>query len=238
MTEQTYSTRVSQAALQLPLFGRETPEVDPSFPTLRRLELAPSAFGAEDEPAPYVDYAPGWLLGHAQLFDELARAAQWRHESRWMYEREVMVPRLVAWLPQDWRTESPTPRVLLQMHRALSLRYGELGRIGLALYRDGRDSVAWHSDRELRDLSDSIVAIVTLGGPRRFLLRPCQDGAGDPRVPRKARTSIAFTVGWGDLLVMGGSCQLHYEHCVPKTRKAEPRMAVMFRRGEDATPSG
>src|SRR5215471_16669357 len=93
-----------------------------------------------------------------------------------------------------------------------------LSRISLAYYRDGRDSVAWHGDRLGRLIDDTVVAILSLGEPRRFLLRPAAGGA-----------SRAFDLGWGDLLVMGGSCQRTWQHAVPKAVQAGPRMSVQFR---------
>jgi alkylated DNA repair dioxygenase AlkB len=73
---------------------------------------------------------------------------------------------------------------------------------GLCLYRDGAGSVAWHEDRTGRSRTkDTMVAIVSLGAPRRFLLRP--RGGGPLR---------HFELGRGDLFVMGGSCQRTREH--------------------------
>jgi len=84
--------------------------------------------------------------------------------------------------------------------------------------------VAWHSDRIGINPDDSLVAIVSLGGPRRFLLRP--KGGGRSR---------AFTLASGDLLVMGGACQRSWEHSVPKTATASPRMSVTFRHSREAS---
>jgi alkylated DNA repair dioxygenase AlkB len=82
--------------------------------------------------------------------------------------------------------------------------------------------VAWHRDRELRALGDTLVAIVSLGGPRRFGVRP-----------RGGGTATYLSSGWGDLPVMGGACQRDWEHCIPKARRAEPRLALMFRAPSD-----
>jgi len=108
---------------------------------------------------------------------------------------------------------------------ALSAHYGpELGEpfvtAGLCLYRDGRDSVAWHGDTTGRGSSeDTMVAIVSLGSPRALTLRP----RGGGRAQR-------YELGHGDLIVMGGSCQRTWEHAVPKTAKpAGPRISVQFR---------
>ena len=90
---------------------------------------------------------------------------------------------------------------------------------GCCFYRDGRDSVAWHGDRIGRGRhSDTMVAIVSFGDPRRLALRP--RGGGD---------SIAVEMGHGDLVVMGGSCQRTWEHSVPKAAHAGPRISVQFR---------
>ena len=89
-------------------------------------------------------------------------------------------------------------------------------------YRDGNDSVAWHADRIGRHRVDPIVAICSLGGPRRFQLRP--KGGGE---------SVRFLLGSGDLLVMGGACQHDWEHCVPKMAHAPPRMSITMRHVED-----
>jgi alkylated DNA repair dioxygenase AlkB len=102
---------------------------------------------------------------------------------------------------------------------ALEEHYGvPLGAIGLNHYRDGRDSVAFHRDRELRTAGESLVAVVTLGAPRPFLVRP-----------RGGGSSVDLRPASGDLLVMGGRCQLDWEHAVPKVAAAGPRTSVSLR---------
>ena len=115
-------------------------------------------------------------------------------------------------------TTSPIPR-LHHLRAALQQHYGvKLGGVGLNYYRDGHDSVAPHRDRELRQLDDTIVAIVTLGAKRPFLVR--RHGGGP---------SIDISPASGDLLVMGGACQQHYEHGVPKVAHAGPRISASYR---------
>ena len=105
------------------------------------------------------------------------------------------------------------------MRRALSDRYEiEFRAIGANWYRDGRDSVAWHGDRVARTLPEATIAIVSLGGPRRFLLRPKGGGS-----------SVKLELGSGDLLAMGGSCQRTWQHSVPKVTRAAPRISLTFR---------
>jgi alkylated DNA repair dioxygenase AlkB len=139
-----------------------------------------------------------------------------------MYDSVVDVPRLLCFY--DETTELPDP-VLVAAREALSAHYGpELGEpfrtAGLCYYRDGRDSVAWHGDRIGRGrLEDTMVAILSLGEHRRLSLRPT--GGGE---------QIGFTLGHGDLVVMGGSCQRTWEHAVLKTAKpVGPRISVQFR---------
>jgi len=191
---------------QVSLFGSGEPRLGPGFSGLRRLTLTAGA---------WVDHLPGWLEGHDAVFEHLRRTTRWEHHRRRMYERVVDVPRLVAELPDD----GPGHPVLDEAAAVLSRHYGlDLPRISLAYYRNGRDSVAWHGDRLGRLIDDTVVAILSLGEPRRFLLRPV---AGGP--------SRAFELGWGDLLVMGGSCQRTWQHAVPKAAQAGPRMSVQFR---------
>ncbi|MEU2968123.1 alpha-ketoglutarate-dependent dioxygenase AlkB [Streptomyces ardesiacus] len=171
----------------------------------------------------WIDLLPGWLSGADALFERLAAEVPWRAERREMYERVVDVPRLLAF----YGASDPLPHPLLAEARdALSAHYAEeLGEpfttAGLCHYRDGRDSVAWHGDRIGRGArQDTMVAILSVGAPRDLLLRPAGGGGGTVRRP----------LGHGDLIVMGGSCQRTWEHCVPKsTRAAGPRISVQFR---------
>ena len=171
----------------------------------------------------WVDVRRGWISGADVLFDRLVGVVAWRAERRQMYEREVDVPRLLCFYDEDEPLPDP---VLADAKNALDEHYAaELGEpfrtAGLCLYRDGADSVAWHGDRIGRGAEhDTMVAIVSLGAPRALRLRPRGGGSA----------SLRFDVGHGDLLVMGGSCQRTWEHCVPKTaRDIGPRISVQFR---------
>ena len=170
----------------------------------------------------WVDYRPGWLGGAGRLFDELHQAVPWHAERREMYERLVDVPRLLKFYGELEALPHP---VLDEARDALSEWYAaELGErfvtAGMCLYRDGRDSVAWHGDRigRSKDL-DTMVAILSVGSARSLMLRP-----------RGGGSSIGFSLGHGDLVVMGGSCQRTWDHCIPKTTKAVgPRISIQFR---------
>jgi alkylated DNA repair dioxygenase AlkB len=166
----------------------------------------------------WVDVARGWLGGADALLDALVETVEWHHGRRWMYERVVDDPRLTARSPSAAASPHPT---LADAHAALCARYGvAFGSLALNYYRDGRDSVAYHRDRELRELDDTRIAILTLGARRPFLLRPLTG------VPRR---SIDLAPASGDLLVMGGACQLHWEHAVPKVVRAGPRISASWR---------
>jgi alkylated DNA repair dioxygenase AlkB len=170
----------------------------------------------------WVDHLPGWVSGSDLVLEALLGDIGWRAERREMYEREVDVPRLLRWYDGD--EELPHP-LLAEARERLNAHYGpELGEpfvtAGMCLYRDGRDSVAWHGDTTGRSARhDTMVAIVSFGTARPLLLRP--RGGGE---------SLRFPLGHGDLIVMGGSCQRTWEHCVPKTTRAVgPRVSVQFR---------
>ncbi|MEU6082417.1 alpha-ketoglutarate-dependent dioxygenase AlkB [Streptomyces sp. NPDC047108] len=200
--------------LQGSLFD-ETDEVGlRALAPVRRTELGLGA---------WIDVLPGWLTGADELFEALVGSVPWHAERRRMYERVVDVPRLLAFYGAD----DPLPHpVLTRARTALSKHYAEeLGEpfttAGLCYYRDGHDSVAWHGDRIGRgDTEDTMVAIVSVGEPRSLLLRPREGGGA----------AVRRSLGHGDLIVMGGSCQRTWEHAIPKTNKAVgPRISIQYR---------
>ena len=171
----------------------------------------------------WIDLRRGWISGADEVFGRLMESVPWRAERRMMYERVVDVPRLLSFYGDG--EELPDP-LLTEARTKLDHHYGpELGEpfttAGLCLYRDGRDSVAWHGDTIGRGSSeDTMVAILSLGTPRVLALRP-RNGGTPP---------LRYEVGHGDLLVMGGSCQRTWEHAVPKSaRPLGPRISVQFR---------
>src|SRR5438093_160835 len=114
----------------------------------------------------WVDVRRGWFGGADALFDRLLTGVAWRAERRQMYERVVEVPRLLCFYDEDDRLPHPAldaAREALNAHYAAEL--GEpLRTAGLCLYRDGRDSVAWHGDTIGRgSTEDTMVAILSIG---------------------------------------------------------------------------
>lgn len=202
--------------LQGTLVGTGPPTIDAGA-VFERIELGPDS---------WVDVARSWLLGADTLFDQLVRDIPWRQGRRLMWGRMVDDPRL-TWWPDRTRAPAgaPEPIDVGFIRDPIAARYRRhLGRPGYNLYRNGSDSVAFHGDRELRDLQDTLVAIVTLGVTRPFLIRA--DGGG---------RSIDLRPAAGDLIVMGGAAQRDFEHGVPKTRTAGPRISVTFRTRTRAT---
>ncbi len=195
------------------LFESEEWDIDHDFSNLRRVQL--------DEQS-WVDHQPGWVRGSDRLFEEVLRSRDWGQRSRRMYDQRVREPRLTS----PWNAasgETLEPEILEEMRETLSRRYGvDFDSVGFNLYRDGNDSVAWHGDRIKEEIEDPIVVLVSLGEPRRFLLRP--QGGGK---------SAAFMLGRGDLLVTGGKTQRTWEHSVPKVAQAGPRISLAYRHDMD-----
>jgi alkylated DNA repair dioxygenase AlkB len=207
------SASTSAVAWQPSLWANQSTVVDQSFCGLERIELDRDS---------WVDHCPGWMAGSDQAFEELLRDVAWSQRRRWMYERQVDEPRLTSWQKIDERTVVGY-EWLEDARASLSAHY-DIGfdSVGFNLYRDGADSVAWHRDRIPPEIVDPLVALVSLGEPRKFLLRPKGGGKSRP-----------FKLGRGDLLVTGGQTQRRFEHSVPKVKAAGARMSIVFRHGVD-----
>lgn len=191
-------------AWQPSLLGGVPPDFDATFARAERRDLGSGA---------WIEEVPGWAQGSDAVFEALLEGAPWASHQRRMYDRMVLEPRLTT---RQW--DDPPPP-LPAMAAALSERFdADLSVVSANLYRDGNDSVAWHGDRVARTRAETVVAILSLGSPRRFLLRPKGGGR-----------SLQLDPAPGDLLVLGGTCQRTWEHSVPKRAKAGPRISVMFR---------
>jgi alkylated DNA repair dioxygenase AlkB len=205
------STTPPIAAWQPSLWAHQSPVVDPSFTGLERIALDRDS---------WVDHCPGWMAGSDQAFEQLVSDVVWSQRRRWMYDRQVDEPRLTSW--REFGEQGGAAHQWLEDARSsLSARYGvHFDSMGINLYRGGADSVAWHRDRIPSEIADPVVALVSLGEPRKFLLRP--QGGGRSHV---------FKLGRGDLLVTGGQTQRRFEHSVPKVKMAGPRLSIAFRHG-------
>ena len=169
----------------------------------------------------WIDTVPGYVGGADALFDDVLTGAPWGEHDRPMYDRIVREPRLTT---KEW---GDPPAFVVDVGRRLSAHYGlDLGVVSANLYRTGSDSVAWHGDRVGRVRAETVVAILSLGTPRRFLLRP---KGGGSRPPAERQGTVRYVPMAGDLLVMGGTCQRTWEHTVPKCAVAGPRISIMWR---------
>ena len=202
-----------ELAWQPSLFDTASIDIDESFAGILRIDLDPTA---------WVEHLPGWVQGSDELFAEILDERDWGQRSRHMYEGRVLEPRLTSsWVGRSG--EKLEPPVLERMRATLSARYEvEFDSVGFNLYRDGSDSVAWHADKIKKEIDDPIVALVSLGAARKFLLRPEGGGA-----------SKSFMLGRGDLFVTGGKTQRTWEHSIPKVARAGPRISLAFRHHMD-----
>lgn len=189
--------------MQASLFATGPPQLNPTAAIVR---------DQLDENC-WVDTSTNWLLGADELLQQLIEQLEWTQGNRLMWGNLLPEPRLSG------RMRTSDHPMVAAISRALKLHYGApFDAVFCNYYRDGSDSVAWHGDR-IGHLVEPQVAIVSLGGPRRFLLRP-----------RGGGSSTRYDLASGDLLVMGGRCQQRFEHAVPKAARAEPRISVTLRR--------
>ncbi len=197
--------------IQQSLFDTEAVAFDRRYRSVQRIALDDSC---------WVDYGQNFVQGSDALFQAILRTRKWTQRTRQMFDQRVQEPRLTA----PWNAESGEPLepcLLEEMRLSLSARYGVVfDSVGFNLYRDGQDSVAWHGDRIRPEIAEPIVAFISVGEPRKFLLRPCVGGP-----------SRTFMLGRGDLLVTGGRTQRDWDHSVPKVAQAGPRISLAFRYG-------
>jgi alkylated DNA repair dioxygenase AlkB len=200
---------------QASLFGAGEPGFDPTMAGRRRIDLDATC---------WVDHLPRWLDGSDHVFAELVARLPWRQRTVPMYDRMVQEPRLVWWWAQPEGDAAVPLPVLDEVRHALSRLYQRsFDSIGCNYYRTGADSVAWHGDRMRHEQIDPLVAIVSVGAPRPFQLRP-----------RGGGHALSFLLGQGDLLVMGGAIQHDWEHWVPKVAAAGPRISITYRHGAES----
>jgi alkylated DNA repair dioxygenase AlkB len=163
----------------------------------------------------WITHVRGLVSGDQELMHQLSHLRGWEQRRRWMYERVVDEPRLT----HEFSDLTTAPAFLIAIAEALSdyceVRYD---RIWMNWYRDNRDSTSWHADRPANIPETATIPVLSLGTPRRFLIRPYGGGR-----------STAFTPRGGDVLIMRGRCQRDWQHSVPKQqRPAAARMSLNF----------
>jgi len=183
-------------------------------PVVTRIQLDGSA---------WVDVVRGFVPDADTVHDELAATVAWQQGRVFRYERWIDEPRLGGWQAGAGRHPA-----LQEAEAWLTQRYKvRYDGVALARYRDERDSVGWHRDRELKWLEDTVIGVLSMGAQRPWLMRPLTDHrAADDDLTGVRDLNPAS----GDLLVMGGRCQLAWLHAVPKTRtRRRSRISAQWR---------
>jgi alkylated DNA repair dioxygenase AlkB len=183
-------------------------------PAVERLPLDDSS---------WVDVVRGFVPRHQEVHDALAAHKAWHPGKVFRYERWVEEPRLFASGagPQDHPSLAEAQRWLARRYRV------PFTGLSLVQYRDGRDGVGLHRDRELRWLEDTVIGVLSVGAPRSFFLKPLRGGRRDPE---DLTDVLDLRPAGGDLLVMGGRCQAAWLHSVPQLRTpTRSRISVQWR---------
>lgn len=152
------------------------------------------------------------------FFQSLLKSIEWKQEEMNMYGRVVKFPRLTAWYgdndkpysfsgitlnPHEWNND------LLEIKKAIEPKCNVVfNSVLLNQYRDGNDSISWHTDAEKELGENPIIASVNFGATRKFQLRH-----------KETKEKIELELNHGSLLVMQGALQHHWQHQVPKTKK-------------------
>lgn len=179
-----------------------------------------------------VEFTPQFLCAAEadDLFSSLMQMPGWRQDHIHIFGKTHPLPRLHRWFasynePYRWsgiqmRTE-PFPDVLKSVLQRITHEIGVQFNTALGnLYRDGRDSVSWHADDEPELGPAPVIASLSLGATRRFLMRRKSDHV----------VARSYELAHGSLLLMRGDTQLFWEHSVPKTtQKVGPRINLTFR---------
>jgi alkylated DNA repair dioxygenase AlkB len=174
----------------------------------------------------WVDFVQGFVREPADAFTAVHSDTPWRQTEVLRYDRYVPEKRLAAGLRPDGRP------LLRQTDLHLNATYRvPLSGVAAILYRDGSDFQGLHSDREMRWLDDTVIAIVVLGQRRPFVIRrraPLAEVVD--KVPAGSDPDdLILTPGEGDLLVMGGACQRDWLHGVPAADTTHPRISLTWR---------
>jgi alkylated DNA repair dioxygenase AlkB len=185
-----------------------------------------------DLPGAELWFAPDWLrAGQADaLFAELRDSIEWETHRIRLFGREVDSPRLSSWIGDEGASYTysgtrfeprPWPRALADVRRRLARELDcEFNSVLANLYRNGRDYMGWHSDNESALGPQPIIASLSLGATRRFVLKHRQQSSWKLELP----------LAHGSLLVMRGDTQANYRHSLPRTaRPVGERINLTFR---------
>jgi alkylated DNA repair dioxygenase AlkB len=183
----------------------------------------------------WLELQGGWLPAPEAewLMETLVRELAWEQRHIVLFGKRILQPRLIAWageLAYRYSGQTLEPRLWLEslvpvLARVRAATGVEFNHVLINRYRNGQDSMGYHADNEPELGPDPVVACVSLGQARRFCLRP------QARSPSEPATELSLTSG--SLLIMGGTCQQHYRHALPRQSSAAlsgERVSLTFRR--------
>jgi len=166
-----------------------------------------------------------------KIFSKLYRTVDWKQETTSLYGRQIVLPRLTAWYGDEGRAYTYSkikmePQPWIPILKSIKLQIEEISNevfnsVLLNLYRDGKDSISWHSDDEPELGKNPVIASVSFGDNRRFMFR------------HKYKKELKFNIelNRGSLLLMKGETQHFWQHQIPKTNKvSQPRINLTFRK--------
>lgn len=185
-----------------------------------------------DLPDCELELRKGWLTQDEAdaLFEELVRDVEWETKKLWMFGKWIDQPRLTAfygdagkkyhYTGSDWQAKQWLPGMEMVRDRIKS-EYGmEMNSVLCNHYRNGSDSVGWHTDGGGADGLNPQIFSLSLGAARDFQIKH------NTLASHSLRT---IKLGHGSLLYMGGTMQSHWKHQVPKVVSSGPRINLTFR---------
>ena len=162
-------------------------------------------------------FEPVWMAQSDadRLFAQLRAELAWEEREVVIFGRRILQPRLIAWggeVPYRYSRQTLEPRALTPslaevLGTVCARAATPFNHVLVNRYRNGHDSIGFHADDEPELGDDPVVATVSLGAIRRFVLRPRRKRDGEP---------LAYALGPGSLVIMGGACQRLYHHGIPR----------------------
>ncbi len=177
-----------------------------------------------------IDYFPEFLeqSRQYQLFELLKSYSGWQQRSICLFGKMVVQPRLITFVGEsgvcyqysgDRLEAEPWPQGIEELKNRLSEYLGLPFNCALMnYYRNGQDSMGWHSDNEPELGTEPVIASISLGSPRRFKLKH-----------KKLAEKHDLILAPGSLLLMAGDCQQFWQHALPKMAQSGPRINLTFR---------
>lgn len=191
---------------------------------MEQLCFFPEAGQSKGLPKEMLEYMPGLFSKEESdyLLEKFIRESPWKQRVQKMWDKEVVTPRLTAWYG-DRLEEDPipwTPELLMIKAKVEPLAGVTFNSVLLNYYRDGNDSVSWHSDKENVLGKRPVIASVSFGQVRSFDIRSKAD--------HKEQYSVRLE--HGSFLLMKAGLQEAFEHRIAKSaRVMKPRINLTFR---------